>query len=308
MIRHVHRIIKHGLIPHEGNQFHPHVLRAPIFHGTAFAMFVVKIFLVTTLYFIYPDPTVFAEITTQAVFQMTNQARIEAGLPSLSSNSKLNAAAQAKAQHMLELQYFNHYGPNGETPWQWIKGQGYLYTWAGENLAMNFSESRSVVDAWMESQKHRENILNEQYQDIGLAAVTGKLQGRQTTILVQMFGQTYLPETTPGEATSPVISEGELQSGPGQKEIAGEQIEARLEAPKRWNPIRWAIQSSQTLFLGVLAFFGLAFLLNIFVRIRVQRGKVIFQSLFVLLIYLSMIAVKFHWLEAVSQQLKILSI
>lgn len=306
-MKRLHHLIKHGFIPHEGNQYHPHVLRNPILHGTAFAMAMIKLGLIAVLYFLYPDPTVFAEITTTQILQLTNQARIETGLQGLASNPKLTAAAQAKAADMLGQQYFNHYGPNGETPWQWIKGEDYLYTWAGENLAMNFSESQSVMNAWMQSEKHRENILNPRYKDIGLAAVTGTLNGRQTTLLVQMFGQTSVPsEPSMVVGVEPKI-EPELPSGPTE-EIAGEQIVVKIESPKRWGPLTWAINGSDRLLLGVLAFFLLALLLNIFIHIRIQRGRVIWQTLLVLLLYLSMISIKFHWLEAVSTQLKILSL
>ncbi|MCG2685812.1 CAP domain-containing protein, partial [Candidatus Parcubacteria bacterium] len=73
--------------------------------------------------------------------------------------------------------------------WYFIVGVGYDYLYAGENLAKDFSHSSGVVDAWMNSPTHRENLVNPRYEDIGLAVVNGTLNGVETTLVVQMFGR-----------------------------------------------------------------------------------------------------------------------
>ena len=60
--------------------------------------------------------------------------------------------------------------------------------YAGENLARDFSDSSSAVNAWMQSTKHRDNILQSQYTDVGFAIKEGVLQGKPTVIVVQLFG------------------------------------------------------------------------------------------------------------------------
>jgi hypothetical protein len=89
---------------------------------------------------------------------------------------------------MFKLQYWAHYGPNKESPWQFILQSGYTYAYAGENLAKGFSDSQSVHDAWMASPTHRANIMDPQFQEVGIATVKGNLLGAEVFLVVQMFG------------------------------------------------------------------------------------------------------------------------
>src|SRR3989338_7182361 len=106
----------------------------------------------------------------------------------LELNPELSLAAEKKAEDMFARNYWAHNGPNGSTPWDFIKGAGYTYIYAGENLAKDFQNSNDVVQAWMKSPSHRENILRKEYQDIGFAVVNGVLNGEETTLVIQMFG------------------------------------------------------------------------------------------------------------------------
>lgn len=129
------------------------------------------------------------DISVPKLYQLTNDQRIKNGLSSLTYNDKLANAAAKKAQDMFNRNYWSHYGPNGTTPWDFILGANYQYEYAGENLAKNFLFSQGVVDAWMNSPTHRENILRNNYSEVGLAVVNGVLNGEQTTLVVQMFGK-----------------------------------------------------------------------------------------------------------------------
>lgn len=124
------------------------------------------------------------------ILELTNKERIENGLAPLQYNVKLEKAAIAKANDMLEKQYWAHYGPNNETPWQFIIGADYNYAYAGENLAKGFTDAEKVNTAWMNSETHRKNILDKQFTEIGITIVEGKLDGVDTHIIVQMFGST----------------------------------------------------------------------------------------------------------------------
>ncbi|KKQ38704.1 MAG: hypothetical protein US54_C0005G0017 [Candidatus Roizmanbacteria bacterium GW2011_GWA2_37_7] len=129
------------------------------------------------------------DITTLKLLELTNQERSNQGMDSLQNNEKLEQAAQAKAKDIFEKDYWSHYGPSGETPWEFILGSGYQYEYAGENLAKNFLFSDGVMKAWMDSETHRDNILRKEYTDVGFAIVNGMLNGEETTLVVQMFGK-----------------------------------------------------------------------------------------------------------------------
>lgn len=128
------------------------------------------------------------DINISDLLNSTNNMRTERGLSALKLNGQLSRAAEAKAQDMLEKDYWAHESPDGKEPWDFIVGAGYDYLYAGENLAVDFNESQNVVEAWYESPSHRANLLNDKYTEIGFAVVDGELEGRKTTLVVQMFG------------------------------------------------------------------------------------------------------------------------
>jgi len=129
-----------------------------------------------------------SDITTNKVIELTNASRAGASETNLSLNEKLSRAAEAKADDMIAKNYFSHTSPGGVTPWKWIDGEGYDYSYAGENLAMDFQSAEKMEDAWMKSPTHRANILNEKYKDIGVAVKSGKINGSETILAVVMFG------------------------------------------------------------------------------------------------------------------------
>lgn len=129
-----------------------------------------------------------AAVISAALVELTNEDRAKEELGTLSVNPLLVAAAQAKADDMAAKGYFAHVTPDGYQPWHFIQEAGYEYSSAGENLAVNFSDSENVEDAWMNSPTHRANILNAKFTEIGIATAKGEYQGRTTTFVVQMFG------------------------------------------------------------------------------------------------------------------------
>ena len=109
---------------------------------------------------------------------------------------------------MFAKNYWSHYGPDGATPWDFILSSGYQYEYAGENLAKNFLFSQGVIDAWMRSSSHRDNILRKEYAEVGYAVLNGVLNGEETTIVVEMFGKPLTssiaqkPEVRPNTANA----------------------------------------------------------------------------------------------------------
>jgi hypothetical protein len=128
-----------------------------------------------------------AAVISSVLVELTNTDRLGGGLAVLSVNPVLVEVAQAKANDMAAKGYFAHTSPEGLTPWHWFKEGGYKFVYAGENLAVDFSESTDVERAWMQSPTHRANIVGTQFTEIGIATAQGTYQGRPTTFVVQVF-------------------------------------------------------------------------------------------------------------------------
>ncbi len=184
-------MLRNFFIPTEKNNYESYLLKK----ATLVIYTIILLFVNYSPIFSFSISQVSADsITTEKLIQYTNEERESRGLKKLNANVKLTAAAHAKGNDMLDKQYWDHFGPDGETPWEFIKESGYNYIYAGENLAKGFNSSEGIHQAWMESPTHRDNILSGDYQDIGIAVINGKLQGEDTILIVQMFGN-LTPET-----------------------------------------------------------------------------------------------------------------
>lgn len=152
-----------------------------------------------------------SNITPEQVVEQTNQIRRSQGLPDLKYNSTLSAAAARKGQDMFANHYWAHVSPTGKTPWAFMTESGYRYRVAGENLARDFSNTPDMMQAWLNSPTHRANVLNDRYEEIGVAVLPGKLDSYETTLVVQMFGS---PKTAPAAvlpAAAQIEDEAETQ-------------------------------------------------------------------------------------------------
>jgi len=126
-------------------------------------------------------------IFTKDMFERINSDRIINGKKTLAWSSSLCESANLKSQDMNNNNYFEHNSPSGITPWYWVKKVGYRYTFVGENLALNYFTSESAHTALMNSPGHRANILNENFTEIGINYVRGKLNGEDAFFVVQHF-------------------------------------------------------------------------------------------------------------------------
>jgi hypothetical protein len=178
---------------------HPHhKKRAKLLSHTAFVGYCALMVLFLGLFKFVPRyfPGVLgyaSDITVSELFKLTNERRKSAGLGELRLNSALSKAAEKKAVHMFEKDYWAHVSPDGTEPWEFVLGENYDYLYAGENLAKNFSTSEEVVEAWLNSTSHRDNLLSSNYDEIGFAVINGVLDGYETTLVVQMFGKPRSP-------------------------------------------------------------------------------------------------------------------
>ena len=210
------RFLRHLFLPHESNN-----QKAKILHSSSLILISLILILYQVVLTLLPrvGPKILgyaANISPDEVIRLTNEKRAQNGLVPLSTNSVLSQAAQAKGADMLNKGYWAHVAPDGTQPWKFFIDFGYKYRYAGENLARDFSNPASAVDAWMNSPSHKENLLSPKYKEIGVAVVEGNLAGADTTIIVQFFGTKYsdvlpavpLAENQPATAatTSPILS------------------------------------------------------------------------------------------------------
>ncbi len=136
-------------------------------------------------------------VTPVNLIELTNDVRNKYNLDTLNTNPRLNEAAANKVRAIFSEQYFSHTGKNNEKFSSWIKSAGYdNYVIVGENLAMGYYDQQAMMDAWLDSPKHRDNILSPFFNDIGIAAATGNYHGKNTTIVVQLFGKQNSPQNS----------------------------------------------------------------------------------------------------------------
>lgn len=181
----------HLFLPRESNNH-----KAKLLHTSSLLIISVVLVISQVVLSILPKfgPSILgyaANISPEEVVRLTNEKRIAAGLSTLTYNSTLAGAAYTKGTDMINRDYWAHVAPDGTQPWKFFSDFGYKYRYAGENLARDFTNATSAVDAWMNSPTHRENILNSKYKEIGIGVVEGDLAGVDTTIIVQFFGTSY---------------------------------------------------------------------------------------------------------------------
>jgi len=191
------RHLKKYFIPHEENEHKPHILREAAV--TIIALIALAGFVFSSIHTVVllNNSDFLAAVLPRVLVDLANEDRGENALNSLTPNSTLEIAAQLKADHMAQNSYFAHVSPDGVTPWHWFIEAGYQFVAAGENLAVNFSDSEDVEDAWMNSPGHRANILNDDFTEIGIATSRGIYKGQETVFVVQLFGRPALAQASP---------------------------------------------------------------------------------------------------------------
>lgn len=238
-------------------------------------------------------------ISESDLLTATNNARAENGLPPLVVNTRLVQAATGKAHHMMANNYWAHFAPDGTTPWSFMKSNDYDYIYAGENLAKGFTDSQTIVDAWLKSPSHRENLLSPKYNEIGFAILEGNLTGEDTVLVVQMFGATEASLARARSEAPPTqneslsqrqqnISNGEVQ--PVKTQNTQELAPSTLEN----SPIFDAQQISQIITLVVFSVILFALLADLFIvsKKKIPRlvgnnmDHILLIAIFIILIFL----------------------
>ncbi len=107
------------------------------------------------------------------VTDLVNQERAKSGLKPVELDASLNKVAQAKAADMSKNNYFDHTSPTYGSPFDMMKQFGVSSMTAGENIAMGQRTAEEVMNQWMNSEGHRQNIMNPSFTKIGVGFVNG---------------------------------------------------------------------------------------------------------------------------------------
>lgn len=128
-------------------------------------------------------------LSTSKIIKLTNRVRSDHNLPQLTENNTLNLIAKEKVENMFEDEYFAHTSPDGKEASDLANEFNYHFILIGENLAKGiFQSNKALIDGWMDSPGHRENILKEKYGEIGVAAKWDEYNGKRVWMAVQIFG------------------------------------------------------------------------------------------------------------------------
>ncbi len=214
---------------HGGNDFRPHPMRETTLLGlgsVALALFLV----VLTSQMALQGSSLTALVLPRVLVDAANADRQIQNVTDLAFNTQLTEAAQLKANDMATKSYFAHTSPDGKTPWYWFDQVGYNYKYAGENLAIDFSESAEVETAWMNSPEHRANILNDHYSEVGIATAPGYYNGVPTTYVVELFGRPALAGNWTFPLNEPALATA-LQTSPEPPKPVVKAIAEPVPAP-----------------------------------------------------------------------------
>lgn len=279
------RFWKDAFLPHKSNGRHPGFLSGNFVIGAIVVIVIVEICVLAQTFYFSQSQTMTASVLPAVVADLTNEQRTDNGLQALAVSSLLTQAAQDKANDMAAKGYFAHVSPSGQLPWYWFQQVGYDYEFAGENLAVNFTDSQDVVTAWMNSPMHRANILKQDYTQIGIGISEGMYQGQETTFVVEFFGtpepatptvmQAPAPTNPKTAAVAPVPAQNPANVAPttpvetaapapanlapGTPQILGVQTQAAQ--PSLWMQILASPQTYATYFLWAIAAIFFALLL-----------------------------------------------
>jgi len=299
-------------IPCQENDYKPRFLESEHLFHYVLLLLILKIISISFIFYL-PKSMFFADLTKTALIELTNKERSASGVSVLIENPTLNQAAYEKAKDMISQGYFSHWSPTNVSPWYWFKKSGYSYKMAGENLAIGFFDSEEVVRAWLNSPSHKANILNPNFQEIGIAVLKGNFQGSETTVVVQLFGtplasnakKNVVSKTTPAptlqttptsspEITPTPVEENQAPAVAGKEEekvpaeILGTEFQITnpslgIKKPSfKFSFLKFMMLDypkilQQIIFYSLLLVL-MVFLLNIFIKIQIQDKRLLCRA------------------------------
>jgi hypothetical protein len=283
---------KDFFIPCEENNYKPRSLKGRSFFVLVVIIVAIKLLGIAS-YFEYLGADIYNQIAQADIYALTNQVRQDNGLNSLKVNPALELSAQLKANDMVQTNYFGHESPSGVSPWYWFDRAKYGYTTAGENLAMNFISSKEVVNAWLNSETHKKNLLYKDFSEIGVAITSGKINNQETILVVQHFAK---PTAVASVKADPVKSTKPVSTvSPKPKISVAVTPSLTPESKPKQTPISLKSASSNVLhnlliLIGV--FTGLLLILKVFVAIKIQYPVLIIRGVVLILLCWTLIYFK----------------
>ena len=168
---------------------HNNGYRAYLLTNKAFSLYLAFMVMLNLFVGNISNYSVEAQFSEQYITELHNRERGKMGLSQLRYNSKLSESARLKAEAMIQSDCWSHYCPDGKSPWDFFGQVGYGYVYAGENLAEGFKDAETMMNAWMNSKTHRENVHKTQFTEIGIGMATGRFQDmNNNTVVVVHFG------------------------------------------------------------------------------------------------------------------------
>jgi hypothetical protein len=244
---------------------------------------------------------------------LTNAERRELALEPLMVNVALSRAARLKAEDMAAKGYFAHESPDGKTPWYWLDQVGYHYDYAGENLAVNFMDSKDVTQAWMNSPSHKANIVKESYREVGTGIATGIYKGKEAVFVVQFYANPVHISSAPlAAAGNEAVMRSEnyaIESipdelSPSVETVLGAETVTAEEAPVIAQAVPQPTfidkvtasprHTIELVIYGAIFIAGIALLLNVLVAFHVQHKDLIIHGTLVLALLCGLLTINMY--------------
>ncbi len=122
------------------------------------------------------------------MFNFINSQRESIGLQPLKLNKSLSTIAENYGKYMYTNGFFSHITPQGQTPLDRIQSSNLNFVYVGENIALAPNVSSADI-GFMKSVPHRENILNQNYTDVGIGVINGGKSQYEEIFVQDFIGQ-----------------------------------------------------------------------------------------------------------------------
>lgn len=183
--------LKNLFFSYSGNKYSPGLLkyrRLALYGASAVAIkLLLLVFVASIPLSAWVTPNISGE-QAKKIILLTNEIRESLGVELLVESETLSQAAYNKVQDMLTEQYFAHTSSKKKGLGYWLRTSDYAYASAGENLAMGFGSASDVVNAWMQSKTHYANMIDPEFDEMGVGFISGDFKGYDTTLVAQFFG------------------------------------------------------------------------------------------------------------------------
>ncbi|MFA6958309.1 MAG: CAP domain-containing protein [Thermoanaerobaculia bacterium] len=123
-------------------------------------------------------PCAGSEVTAANLVREMNRYRRAEGLGPLMIDPRLTAAAADRMHDMEESGVWQHRPPGGGSPFDAVRRHGFEFSLAGENLATGFETAEVLVESWMLSPGHRQNVMSPSLASVGIAIIDGHVAHR----------------------------------------------------------------------------------------------------------------------------------